>query len=73
MPYDVPLILALVLFFFAIFGFLSSLIEKESVLRHVLTFVCAVGFLGYAWYISEGGLDISSVPNAFYRIIAKFS
>jgi len=73
MPYDVPLILALVLLFFAIFGFLSSLMEKESVIRHVATFAAAVGLLGYAWYVSDGGLDMHSVPNAFIRIVSKFS
>lgn len=73
MAYDVPLILALVLFFFAIFGFLSSLMEKDSLRRHVITFALAVGLLGYAWYISDGGLDVNSVPDAFLRIVAKFS
>ena len=73
MPYDVPLILALVLLFFAIFGFLSSLMEKESVFRHVLTFACGIGLLGWAWYISDGGLDMGSIPNAFLRIITKYS
>ena len=73
MPYDVPLILALVLLFFAIFGFMSSLMEKESVLRHVVTFAAAVVLLGYAWYVSDGGLDMNSVPDAFLRIVTKFS
>lgn len=73
MPYDVPLILSLVLFFFAILGFLSSFMEKESVARHVLTFAAAVGLLGYAWYASNGQLGMNSIPDAFLRIVSKFS
>lgn len=71
MSYDVPLILALVLFFFAIFGFMSSLMEKESVLRHVLIMLLAVGVFGYAWYVSDDGLSMNSVPDAFLRIVTK--
>ena len=73
MPYDVPLILSLVLFFFAVLGFLSAIMEKVSPARHIFTFVLAAGLFGYAWYVSEGQLGMDSVPNAFLRIVAKFS
>ncbi len=72
MPYDVPLILSLVVFFFSILGFLSSLMEKESPNRHILSFVVAVGLLGYAWYVANGELGMDSVPDAFLRIVSKF-
>lgn len=73
MPYDVPLILSLVVFFFSILGFLSSIMEKETLSRHVISFVIAMGLLGYAWYVSDGGLGVNSVPDAFLRIVSKFS
>lgn len=73
MPYDVPLILSLVIFFFSILGFLSSVMEKESPARHIVTFFAGAGLLGYAWYVSNGQLGLNSIPDAFLRIVTKFS
>lgn len=72
MPYDVPLILSMVVFFFSILGFLSSLMEREPLIRHIMSFVIALGLLGYAWYVSDGELAMNSVPDAFLRIVSKF-
>ena len=73
MPYDVPLILSLVIFFFAILGLLSSIMEKESPLRHLISLVVAIGLFYYAWQVADGDLHMNSVPDAFLRIVTKFS
>jgi ABC-type multidrug transport system permease subunit len=73
MPYDVPLILSLVMLFFAVLGTMSSLMEKQSPIRHVFTFAAAAGLFGYAWYVSNGEMGLYSVPGAFLRIVSKFS
>lgn len=73
MPYDVPLILSLVVLFFSILGFLSSIMEKESPIRHMISFAVALGLFGYAWYVSNGELGMDAIPDAFLRIVAKFS
>ena len=73
MPYDVPLILSLVVFFFSIFGFMSAIMEKEPPVRHAITLGVACALFAYAWYVSHGELGMNSVPDAFLRIVAKFS
>jgi hypothetical protein len=73
MPYDVPLILSLVIFFFAVLGFISAMLERHSLIRHALVMVVAVGMFYYAWSVSDGQLEVQSVPDAFMRIISKIS
>lgn len=73
MPYDVPLILSLVIFFFAILGLLSAVMEKESPVRHLLSLVFAIGLFYYAWHVAGGDLQMNSVSDAFLRIVNKFS
>ena len=73
MPYDVPLILSLVVFFFSIFGFMSAIMEKEPPVRHVISFGVACALFAYALYVSNWQLSVNSVPDAFLRIMAKFS
>lgn len=47
--------------------------EKESPIRHMISFAVALGLFGYAWYVSNGELGMDAIPDAFLRIVAKFS
>ena len=72
MIYDVPLVLAVVLFFFALIGFVSSLLEKKSPLPNVLTFAAGAVLFYYAWHVSDGSLGPGSVTDALVRVVSKF-
>ncbi len=73
MPYDVPLVLSFVAFFFSVLGIMSALMEKHSPIRHALTMLVAGGLFYYAWSLSEGQIDMQAVSEAFMRIISKIS
>lgn len=73
MPYDVPLILSLVFFFFSVLGLMSAMMERHSPLVHALTMIVAGGMFYYAWQLSDGQIGIQTVPEAFMRIISKIS
>lgn len=73
MAYDYQLVGGTILLLLGIVGLANALVERRSPLIGVVVLLAGVGFLGWAWVLSEGQLEVQSLPDAVFRLIAAWT
>ena len=71
MPYDFQLVGGILVLAFAIVAIANAFVERRSKKLGFAGLLCGIALIGWAWVVSEESLTWESVPNAFYRVIAK--
>ena len=69
---DVMLVMGLALLILTIPGLMAGVSEGRSIRFSGLSFLAAVGLIGYAYMQKPGGYQLSEVPDVIVRVIGQF-
>lgn len=72
MPFDYQLVAGIIIAIFSFVGITNAMLEKRSPLTGLIVFLVGAGLIGWAWMLSDGTLNIQDVPDAVFRIIARW-
>lgn len=72
MPYDYQLVGGTLIVILGLVGMTNAMVERRSPIFGLLGVLIGVGFLGWAWILSDETLTPHELPSAVYRLIAAW-
>lgn len=72
MPYDYQLVAGVFVMALSLVAVANAMVDRRSPLAGFVGVLAGLGLLVWAWMMADGGLGVTDVPEAIFRIIASW-